>query len=110
MRSYWLAAAVIAGVAGATPATAQRVWQDGRWVVMPRHSGPTVMRTNPHRWAMRDGLGGVAASHIAKVRIEGTITEDEELLKRHPEAFADHAARFFLKQGDAQRAGERRGA
>lgn len=33
-------------------------------------------------WAIRDGLGGVAASHIAKVRIEGTITEDEELLKR----------------------------
>jgi tetratricopeptide (TPR) repeat protein len=28
----------------------------------------------------------------------------EELLKRHPEAFADHAARFFLKQGDAKRA------
>ena len=55
MRSYWLAVAVIAGVAGATPATAQRVWQDGRWVVMPRHSTPTVMRTNPHRWAMRDG-------------------------------------------------------
>ncbi|ATY32257.1 RcnB family protein [Sphingomonas psychrotolerans] len=55
MRSYWLAAAVIAGVVGATPATAQRVWQDGRWVVMPRHSAPTVMRTNPHRWAMRDG-------------------------------------------------------
>jgi len=55
VRSYWLAAAVIAGVAGATPATAQRVWQDGRWVVMPRHSAPGVMRTNPHRWAMRDG-------------------------------------------------------
>jgi len=33
-------------------------------------------------WAMRDSLGGVAAAHIAKVRIEGTITEDEELLKR----------------------------
>ncbi|WP_240700081.1 RcnB family protein [Sphingomonas gei] len=55
MRSYWLAAAVIAGVAGATPATAQRVWQNNRWVVMPRHSAPIVMRTNPHRWAMRDG-------------------------------------------------------
>ncbi len=55
MRSYWLAAAVIAGIAGATPAAAQRVWQDGRWVVMPRHSAPTVMRTDPHRWAMRDG-------------------------------------------------------
>jgi Ni/Co efflux regulator RcnB len=56
VRSYWLAAAVIAGVAGATPVAAQqRVWQDGRWVVMPRHTAPTVMRTNPHRWTMRDG-------------------------------------------------------
>lgn len=56
MRSYWLAAAAIAGVAGATPAVAQqRVWQDGRWVVMPRNTAPTVMRTNPHRWTMRDG-------------------------------------------------------
>lgn len=33
-------------------------------------------------WAMRDGLGGASLAHIAKVRIEGTITEDEELLKR----------------------------
>ncbi len=33
-------------------------------------------------WAMRDGLGGAGLAHIAKVRIEGTITEDEELLKR----------------------------
>ena len=56
MHSTWLAAAaVIAGVAGATPAAAQRVWQDGRWVVMPRASAPTVMRTDRHRWAMRDG-------------------------------------------------------
>jgi len=55
VRITWLAAAVIAGVAGATPATAQRVWQDGRWVVMPRHSAPSVMRSNPHRWTMRDG-------------------------------------------------------
>ena len=32
-------------------------------------------------WAMRDSIGtGIA--HIAKVRIEGTITEDDELLKR----------------------------
>lgn len=28
----------------------------------------------------------------------------DELVKRHPEAFADHAARFFLKQGEAARA------
>jgi Ni/Co efflux regulator RcnB len=55
VRSYWLAAAVIAGVAGATPATAQRVWQNGRWVVMPHNTAPMVMRTNSHRWSMRDG-------------------------------------------------------
>lgn len=55
VRSTWLAAAVIAGTMGAMPAAAQRVWQDGRWVVMPRTSAPTVMRTNPHRWTMRDG-------------------------------------------------------
>ncbi|MDV3455535.1 RcnB family protein [Sphingomonas sp. HF-S4] len=56
MRSTWLmAAAVIAGVAGATPAAAQRVWQDGRWVVMPKTSAPMVARANPHRWTMRDG-------------------------------------------------------
>jgi Ni/Co efflux regulator RcnB len=55
VRSTWLAAAVIVGVAGATPAAAQRVWQNDRWVVMPRTSAPMVMRTNPHRWTMRDG-------------------------------------------------------
>lgn len=31
---------------------------------------------------MGDRFGGAAVDHIAKVRIEGTITEDEELLKR----------------------------
>ena len=33
-------------------------------------------------WAMRDSLGGMSAAHIAKIRIDGTITEDEELLER----------------------------
>ena len=33
-------------------------------------------------WTMRDSLGGASANHIAKVKIEGTITENEELLKR----------------------------
>lgn len=34
-------------------------------------------------WAMGDRFGGAAATdHIAKIKIEGTITEDEELLKR----------------------------
>jgi len=32
-------------------------------------------------WLSGDGLGG-AVNHIAKVRIEGTITEDDELLER----------------------------
>lgn len=33
-------------------------------------------------WLMDDELAGAAGHHIAKVRIEGTITEDEELLER----------------------------
>ena len=33
-------------------------------------------------WAVRDRFGGSAGDHIAKVKIDGTITEDEELLKR----------------------------
>ncbi len=33
-------------------------------------------------WAMRGSMGGAAANHIAKVSIAGTITENEELLKR----------------------------
>lgn len=44
------AAAAVAGVAAATPAAAQRVWQDGRWVVLPQHSAPQVMPVAPQRW------------------------------------------------------------
>ncbi|AGB44256.1 signal peptide peptidase SppA, 36K type [Mesorhizobium australicum WSM2073] len=33
-------------------------------------------------WFYGDDFGGSAADHIAKVRIEGTITEDDELIKR----------------------------
>ena len=33
-------------------------------------------------WVYSDDFGGAAVDHIAKVRIEGTITEDEELIKR----------------------------
>ncbi|MBX3581847.1 MAG: signal peptide peptidase SppA [Rhizobiaceae bacterium] len=33
-------------------------------------------------WLLRGDLAGVGADHIAKVRIEGTITEDDELLER----------------------------
>ena len=33
-------------------------------------------------WFYGEDLGGSSVNHIAKVRIEGTITEDEELIKR----------------------------
>lgn len=33
-------------------------------------------------WFYGEGLGGAARDHIAKVKIEGTITEDEELVRR----------------------------
>ncbi|TPK96138.1 signal peptide peptidase SppA [Mesorhizobium sp. B2-4-12] len=33
-------------------------------------------------WLYRDDFGGATVDHIAKVRIEGTITEDDELIKR----------------------------
>lgn len=33
-------------------------------------------------WIYRDDFTGQAADHIAKVKIEGTITQDEELIKR----------------------------
>ena len=33
-------------------------------------------------WVMGDRFGGAAIDHIARVKIEGTITENEELLKR----------------------------
>jgi protease-4 len=33
-------------------------------------------------WVYGDDFAGTAVDHIAKVRIEGTITEDEELIKR----------------------------
>jgi protease-4 len=33
-------------------------------------------------WFYGEDLGGSSVDHIAKVRIEGTITEDEELIKR----------------------------
>lgn len=33
-------------------------------------------------WGYRDEFGGSAANHIAKIKIEGTITEDEDLIER----------------------------
>ena len=33
-------------------------------------------------WLAGDELGNTARDHIAKVKIEGTITEDEELIER----------------------------
>lgn len=56
MREYWLAAAaVVAGLAGAVPAEAQRVRDNGRWVSMPPRSTPMVARTSGHRWPMVNG-------------------------------------------------------
>jgi Ni/Co efflux regulator RcnB len=53
MRRLWMAAAVmVAGLSLAAPASAQRVWQDGRWVVMPH--GQARPQVQPHgngnRW------------------------------------------------------------
>ena len=39
-------------------------------------------------WFYGEDLGGSSVDHIAKVRIEGTITEDEELIKRLGKAMA----------------------
>lgn len=50
MQHVLLIAAALAGIAVATPAAAQRVWQDGRWVVMPQRTAPRVMSTSPQRW------------------------------------------------------------
>jgi protease-4 len=33
-------------------------------------------------WMLREDFGGTGVDHIAKIRIEGTITEDEDLLER----------------------------
>lgn len=33
-------------------------------------------------WLYREEVGGTAAAHIARIKIEGTIVEDEELLER----------------------------
>jgi tetratricopeptide (TPR) repeat protein len=58
-----------------------------------------------------DVLAALADAHArakhdadAKKLTEQARARYEELVKRHPEAFADHAARFFLKQGDAKHA------
>lgn len=45
-------------------------------------------------WMMRDSMGGLAVNHIARIKIEGTITEDEELLRR-----IDRIARSGAVQG-----------
>lgn len=56
-------------------------------------------------------VAALADAHLrAKHASEATKLTDqararyEELLRRHPEAFADHAARFFLRQGESKRA------
>ncbi|HVJ02608.1 MAG TPA: RcnB family protein [Sphingomonas sp.] len=51
MRKLWLAAPLGAGlIFAATPAAAQQVWQNGRWVVLPPPSQPVVMPVKPHNW------------------------------------------------------------
>ena len=56
VRKLWFAATLTAGLALAGPASAQRVWQDGRWVSLPQRSAPRVMATNnPSRWQMQNG-------------------------------------------------------
>jgi tetratricopeptide (TPR) repeat protein len=58
-----------------------------------------------------DVLAGIADAHVrlkheadAKNYGAQARARYEELLLRHPEAFADHAARFFLRGGDVARA------
>jgi Ni/Co efflux regulator RcnB len=55
MRRLWMAVAVMAGLSLATPAAAQRVWQNGRWVVMPHSQGRTQVpshgtQSHGNRW------------------------------------------------------------
>ena len=49
VRKILFATVAMAGLATASPADAQRVWQNGRWVVMPQRTAQP-MRGNPHRW------------------------------------------------------------
>lgn len=51
-------------------------------------------------WANRESIGA-AASHIAKVRIDGTITEDEELLKRLKEVTESDAVKGVILSIDS---------
>lgn len=41
-----------------------------------------IMLASASAWLAGDDIAGIGADHIAKVRIEGTITEDDELLER----------------------------
>lgn len=50
MRRLWMAATMVAGLSLATPAAAQRVWQDGRWVVMPQGQAQPPVRPRANRW------------------------------------------------------------
>jgi Ni/Co efflux regulator RcnB len=49
MRTVVMAAAALAGLGLATPAMAQRVWQDGRWVVLPPPGTPPAT-VDADRW------------------------------------------------------------
>lgn len=47
-------------------------------------------------WTMRERLGGVGASHIARIKIEGTITENEDLLRRIERARTSNAVKGVI--------------
>ena len=55
VRKIYLATAVLAGLACATPATAQRVWQNGRWVSMPQRTPAPAPQVGMHG-DMRGGM------------------------------------------------------
>ncbi|WP_213982543.1 RcnB family protein [Sphingomonas sp. dw_22] len=51
MRRLWIAAAaMLAGLSLATPAAAQRVWQNGRWIVMPHSQARPPAPPRANRW------------------------------------------------------------
>ncbi|BCH20503.1 signal peptide peptidase SppA [Mesorhizobium sp. L-8-3] len=52
-------------------------------------------------WLAGDDLAGVAGDHIARVRIEGTITEDDELIERLDKVRASSAVKGVILSIDS---------
>lgn len=52
-------------------------------------------------WLFDSSIGGRAANHIAKIRIDGTITEDEELIKRLDQIGESNAVRGVILSIDS---------